>query len=79
MSEAFEVIWDWPALVAFYRLPLHTATIVDRAVIRFASTGEGEIGWEAPYHRLRAGQFKVWLSIDFAEQRIVVIHIQRAR
>jgi mRNA-degrading endonuclease RelE of RelBE toxin-antitoxin system len=76
---SYEIAWCHEALWIFYRLPLHSATIVDRTVIRFAATGEGEIGWEAPYHRLRAGQFKVWLAIDFAEQRIVVIHIQRAR
>ena len=45
-------------------LPVHTATLVARAVIRFAETGEGDLGWDPPYHVLRAGFHNVLLTIE---------------
>jgi len=75
----YEIIWDWPALATFYRLPPHTAMIVDRAVIRFAHHREGHIEWVAPYHRLRAGLYGLALRIDPRERTITVIRIYRGR
>lgn len=75
----FEILWDWPALHAFYQLPPHTAYLVDRAVIRFAERGEGQVERVAPYARLRAGHYDVSLVIDEAESTITVIHFHRAR
>jgi hypothetical protein len=75
----FAIAWDPAALFVFYRLPLHTATIVDRAVIRFAHTGAGHIEWVAPYHRLRAGVHDVALRIDTEARTIAVLRIYRAR
>jgi len=79
MSRALRVVWHWPALAAFYRLPLHTATMVDRAVIRYAETGEGHLERVPPHHRLRAGFYDVVLNIDYDNQTITVLWIYRAR
>jgi hypothetical protein len=75
----FEIIWDWPALHAFYRLPPHTAYIIDRAVIHFAERGEGQIERVTPYTRLRAGLYDVSLIIDEVGGTITVLHFHRAR
>ncbi len=75
----FEVIWDWPALHAFYRLPPHTAYIVDRAVLRFAERGEGDLEHEPPHHRLRAGLHDAILAIDPKAGSICVLRIYRTR
>lgn len=79
MSRSLAVVWDWPALATFYRLPLHTATIIDRAVVRFAEHGEGQVGWEAPHHILVAGFYRVLLNIDFETETITVIRLFRVR
>ena len=79
MSEAFEVLWDWPALVTFYRLAPHTATIVDRAVIRFVEWGEGHVEQRPPYVRLRAGFHDVVLIVDRNDGLVTVLRVYRAR
>jgi hypothetical protein len=71
--------WDFPALVTFYELLPREAALVDRAVIRFAETGEGELAWIPPYHRLRVGPFDLALSIDHAARVVTVIRIFRTR
>jgi len=76
---SFTIRWDPAALFAFYRLPRHSATLVDRSVIRFAETGQGQLEWVAPYYRLRAGSFDLALAIDRDEQRLTVLRIYRAR
>lgn len=73
------IAWSPAALWVFYRLPMHSATILDRAVIRLAETGEGELGSEPPYHRLRAGTFDVLISIDRSARRLTVLHVYRTR
>jgi hypothetical protein len=75
----FTVVWDPAALFVFYRLPMHTATIVDRAVITFAETGKGELDWDPPYHLLRAGKHDVVLAIDVKTRTLTVLRIHRAR
>jgi hypothetical protein len=75
----FEIIWDWPALHAFFRLAPHTAYIVDRAVIRFAERGEGDIRHEAPYHHLRAGLHNAVLAVDENAGTLCVVRIYRHR
>lgn len=79
MRSGFTVTWDWPALATFYRLPLHTATMVDRAVIRLAESGEGRLEWVAPHYRLRVGLCELALTIDHEEQTVTVLRIYRAR
>ena len=73
------VIWNFPALARFYALGMETATVVDRAVVRFAATGEGRLEWAPPYHRLRAGSHEVALAIDLQARTVTVMRIYRAR
>jgi hypothetical protein len=75
----FSVVWDYPALATFYRLMPEQAAAVDRALIRFAATGEGELEWEPPYHWLRAGAHHAMLVLDFHAQTITVLRIYRVR
>jgi hypothetical protein len=76
---SFAIHWDPAALVVFYRLPMHLATIVDRTVIRFAATGEGHLEWVPPHHRLRAGVHDVVLGLDLEARTLTVLRIYRAR
>lgn len=75
----FFVRWDFPALATFYRLLPDKAAVIDRAVLRFAATGEGELEWEPPYHWLRAGTHDAVLAIDLEAQTITVLRLYRAR
>lgn len=76
---SFQIAWDPAALFVFYRLPLHSATLVDRAVIRLAQTGDGQLEWVAPYHRLRAGLYDAVLTIDLDARQITVLRIHHRR
>jgi hypothetical protein len=76
---SFELVWTYPALVAFYDLPMHSAMMIDRALIRFAETGQGDLEWVAPYHRLRVGTYRARLAIDRAARTITVLYIYRVR
>ena len=58
---------------------MHSATIVDRAVIRFVERGEGQIEWDPPYHRLRAGLYDAMVRIDRQAETFTVLRIYRAR
>jgi len=71
----YTVLWSPAALQKFSELPPHTAMIVDRAVIRLAERGEGDLRWVAPYHRLRAGRDEVALRFDKQEQTIHVLFL----
>jgi hypothetical protein len=73
------IIWNFPALWRFYRLPRHEAELVDAAVIAFAETGEGHIEWVAPHHRLRAGCYGAVLAIDLKVRTVTVLRIYRMR
>jgi hypothetical protein len=73
-----DIVWGPAALHVFYRLPIHSATMVDRAVIRLAEHGEGHLEWVAPYHRLRVGLFDVYLAIAPEARRVTVLRILRA-
>lgn len=53
--------------------------IVDRAAIRFAERGEGEVAREGPYYLLRAGKYELVLAIVTAEQQITVLHVRTYR
>jgi hypothetical protein len=75
----FRVLWDPAALFVFYRLPLHSAKLADRAVIRFVERGEGVLEWDPPYHLLRAGFHDVVLAIDTEARTLTVLRIYRAR
>lgn len=76
---SYAITWGPAALQTFYRLPMHAAFIVDRAVLRFAATGEGQIEWVAPHHRLRAGVHDLVLHIDRGAKTIDVLFVYRAR
>jgi hypothetical protein len=75
----YSIAWAHAALFTFYRLPIHSATLADRAVTRFAETGEGHVEWVAPYHRLRAGVYDLALRVDRDARSIAVLYIYRAR
>lgn|GEM_PF-5009427 len=75
----FEIFWAPAALHAFYRLPMHSAALVDRAVIRFADSGEGQLDWDPPYHLLRAGFYDLVLVMNRANSSVTVLRIYRAR
>jgi hypothetical protein len=72
------IVWHYPALFTFYHLQVHEATAVDRAVIQLAETGEGQLTWVAPHHRLRAGAFDAVLSIQREARVLTVLRIYRA-
>lgn len=73
------ILWNYPALAVFYSLRIHEATAIDRAVIRFAETGEGEISRAEPHYRLRAGGFDAVLSIDLGARVMTVLRIYRGK
>ncbi len=75
----FRVLWDFPARFVLYQLTPAAAAAVDAAILRFAATGDGEIEWDPPYHRLFVGALHVMLAIDLQAQTICVLHIYRAR
>ena len=52
------IAWNYPALITLYDLHMHSAMLVDRAVIRFAETGECDIERIPPYYRLRVGMYR---------------------
>jgi hypothetical protein len=74
-----EIIWNFPALAALYRIPWRTAETVDRAVIRFAERGEGRIEWIAPHYRLRAAAYEMAIVIDRQARTLTVLRLYRAR
>jgi len=76
---SFRILWNYPALIRFYDLHPSEAAAVDRAVIRFAETGEGHLTWVAPYHRLRAGTHDAVLVIDGEARTVTVLRIYRSR
>lgn len=76
---SFTIVWHKPALVTLHRLPMHSAFMVDRAVIRFAETGAGHLEWDPPYHRLRAGLHDAVLVIDRERRALTVLRIYRMR
>jgi hypothetical protein len=75
----FRIVWNYPALVTFYDLRVREATEIDRAILRFAETGEGHLSWVAPHHRLRAGAHDAVLAIDPAERIVTVLRIYPSR
>jgi hypothetical protein len=75
---SYRIIWDPAALTVFYRLSMHSATMLDRAVITFVEKGRGEIFFEAPYHHLRAGFYTAMLAIDHAGEQVSVIRVYRS-
>lgn len=76
---SLRIVWNYPALAVFYDLRVHEATAVDRAVIRFAETGEGQLYRVGRHFRLRAGAFDAVLRIDTRERILHVLRIYRVR
>ena len=72
-----KTIWHPRALSIFYKLPVHSATLLDRAVVSFAETGRGELYWDPPEHVLRAGFHYVALAIDEQAGTIYVLRVRR--
>jgi hypothetical protein len=71
------IAWDYPALARFYALRPNEAMAVDRAVIRFAETGRGDVAREGPYYRLRAGGFRVRFAVDRERRTMCVLYLYR--
>lgn len=71
------IAWSYPALIALYDLHLHAAMLVDRAVIRFAETGEGEVDRIPPYYRLRIGMYRVRFAVDPEARSMNVLYLYR--
>ncbi len=69
--------WNHAALVTFYRLPMHTATLIDRAIILFANTGKGTVERVDPYYCLRVGSYYVPFVIDPEARTLSVMRIFR--
>ncbi len=71
------IAWNYPALIALYDLPMHSAMLVDRAVIRFAETGQGAVERIPPYFRLRAGVYGVRFTVDRETRTMNVLFLYR--
>lgn len=71
------IAWNYPALVTLYDLPLHSAMLVDRAVLRFAETGEGDVERIPPYYRLRVGVYRVRFTVDREAGTMNVLFLYR--
>ena len=58
---------------------MHEATALDRAVIRFADTGEGDLERDPPHHRLHAGAHdaRVRIELDARELHILLVYRER--
>jgi len=76
-QNRLSIEWGAAALWAFYRLPMHTAMIIDRATIRFANTGKGTVERVDPYNCLRVGSYYVPFVIDREARTLVVMRIYR--
>ena len=71
------IAWNYPALIALYELRMHSAMLVDRAVIRFAETGEGDVRKIPPYYQLRVGAFRVFFAVDREARTMNVLFLHR--
>lgn len=74
---SFRIAWHRPALITFYKLPMHTAMIVDRAVLGFAQRGEGHVERDPPYFRLRAGFYDAVFTVDREQRLLTVLRLYR--
>ena len=72
------IAWNYPALIALHDLPMHSAMLVDRAVILFAETGEGHVERIPPHYRLRAGAYRVRFTVDREASTMNVLFLYRA-
>lgn len=73
---SLRIAWNYPALITLYDLRVHSAMLVDRAVIRFAATGEGDV--EIPlYYQLRVGVFRVLFAVDREAGTMNVLFLHR--
>ncbi len=72
-------VWSYPALITFYDLSIHEATALDRAVLRFAETGQGVLEWDPPHHRLCTGAHDAIVRIDLEARHLHVLRIYQAR
>lgn len=52
--------------------------LVDRAVIRFAEAGEGDVEKVPPYYRLRVGVYRVRFTVDLEAGTMNVLFLYRA-
>lgn len=64
----FTIAWHTPALVMMYRLPTHSAMIVDRAVIDFVESGTGHLEWD-PHTTASASASMICSSPSTARDR----------
>jgi len=73
------IAWNYPALITLYDLHMHSAMLVDRAVIRFAETGEGDVERMPPGYRLRVGVYRVRFVVDREAGTMNVLFLYRVR
>jgi hypothetical protein len=73
------IVGNYPALARFYDLGVAEATAVDRAVIRFAETGRGNIARDGPYGILLVGAFRVRFTVIRESRTLNVLYIYYAR
>ncbi len=74
---SLRIAWNYPALITLYDLRVHSAMLVDRAVIRFAATGEGDVRKIPLYYQLRVGVFRVLFAVDREAGTMNVLFLHR--
>ncbi len=71
--------WDLAAERHLKDIGWHPAEFVDAAVIRFATTGRGDIERKGTEYRLRVGPYRVWFMIDHTEGVMHVLGVYGPR
>lgn len=76
---SLRIDWSYPALAALMNLHPYEAMAVDRAVIRYAETREGDVKRVAPHFSLRIGAFRVRFGVDCDTDTMNVLYLYRVR
>lgn len=76
---SYRIAWCPPALAVFYELRSHSAMLLDRTVVRYAETGQGELRREDPYLALRGGGYDAIVVLDRRTRTLNVVWIRRHR
>ena len=79
LGEPWHVDWSGPAVRDLRRLDRQTAGRVRDAVLRLATTGQGDVrrlhGVNPPEWRLRVGEWRVRFAYDAAAHTIQVLRV----
>jgi hypothetical protein len=68
-----EVVWDFPALAAFYEVPWPASADVDAAVLRFAEGRAKRM--ESGRYRIRAAGYEVAVRLDRRAGTVLVLYV----